>query len=325
MKIDEATFERLGQLLIQAKSKDERYRERARLDLLDVMGIVSRDYRPAENESATQRNLRGLWWVALLAFFDIYHREGTGREVTEAEWKKLENAVAAALEYSAFAAADDLRQRVGLPAAKKATAPMEPIAAVNPWVASHRTVLKGLAAQMAADAVLLVMEAVIELRYALGLIEAILEDPAKWERYLRHEESTMRNHAEQVELAKPEIGAQFPFAQYVTMRDERVRDRKDYRHRPFEGLVAARSWSGWPKCRPPNGHNCRCGVRYVTRIEAKARGWLDKQGNPTFTVKWPSAQAKRYFESGEFPDKGFHGPKFWAASTAKAKPVKAAG
>lgn len=58
--------------------------------------------------------------------------------------------------------------------------------------------------------------------------------------------------SEQVELAVPEIGQQFPFVLYNTREDRRVRPT----HAAMQGFIAARTWGGWPKVRPPNGYRC---------------------------------------------------------------------
>jgi len=113
---------------------------------------------------------------------------------------------------------------------------------------------------------------------------------------------------EQMQLAVPDVGASFPFAQFVTRRDQRVRNT----HRAMDGLIALRTWSGWTKIRPPCGWRCRCYLIMRTRRDAIRAGWMTSDGKPQFAVSWPNEGARLNYERGIFPDKGFHGPKYVA-------------
>lgn len=118
--------------------------------------------------------------------------------------------------------------------------------------------------------------------------------------------------SQELELAKPSVGINFPFAEYRSRDDKRVRPT----HADMDGFVALRSWDGWSRARPKCGYNCRCVMRYIARHEAIAKGWMDKNGKPAFLVRWPTAAAKQNWYDGKFPDKGWWGPKFVAPAPA---------
>ncbi len=125
--------------------------------------------------------------------------------------------------------------------------------------------------------------------------------------------------SQQLELANPEIGVNFPYAEYRSREDRKVRPT----HAAMDGFIALRSWRGWSRGRPKNGYNCRCVLRFYARFEAIAKGWMTEKGRPTFETRWPgpislTGKAAKFanpivnWENGWFPDKGWHGPKFVA-------------
>ncbi len=120
---------------------------------------------------------------------------------------------------------------------------------------------------------------------------------------------------EQVELIAPGIGRAFPYAEYTTRADARVRPT----HAAMHGFVALRSWPGWRIIRPGNGWGCRCGLVFRTKRQAIQRGWMAADGTPLFEVRWPNAESKANFDAGRFPDEGWHGPKFVAADAESLK------
>jgi len=88
--------------------------------------------------------------------------------------------------------------------------------------------------------------------------------------------------------------------QYVAIDDPpRVRPN----HFAHHGLVASQFDPAWNEFSPPQGFNCRCGVRLVTVFEARRRGILDPQGNIT---KMTEAEKASWRSKGAVPDKGFN-------------------
>lgn len=123
--------------------------------------------------------------------------------------------------------------------------------------------------------------------------------------------------SQQVRLAHPAVGIHFPFAEYRSREDSKVRPT----HAAMDGFVALRSWTGWARARPKNGFNCRCLLRFFSRLESIRKGWMNKDGKPAFETRWPTAASRRNWADGSFPDDGWHGPKFVAGSL----PMTAAG
>lgn len=114
--------------------------------------------------------------------------------------------------------------------------------------------------------------------------------------------------AEQIELSDPDISQAFPYVEYFTRDDSRVRPT----HALMHGLIAFRTWEGLSVIRPKNGYNCRCFLIYRSWPHALRKGWAEERGVPKWTVKWPSTKARLAFENGEFPDPGWGEPKFVA-------------
>lgn len=114
--------------------------------------------------------------------------------------------------------------------------------------------------------------------------------------------------SQQVELANPEVGVNFPFSEYRSRDDAKVRPT----HADMDGFVAQRSWAGWSRARPKNGFNCRCKLRFFARFEAIQKGWMKEDGTPRFVVLWPNGRARRNWNDNLFPDPGWFGPKFVA-------------
>jgi len=78
-----------------------------------------------------------------------------------------------------------------------------------------------------------------------------------------------------------QMSESFPAMEYVTAGDVDVRDgqRSPENHAALEGFMAATDWPGWVDILPPNGYNCRCSVRLVSRAELRALGLIDTHGN----------------------------------------------
>ena len=67
---------------------------------------------------------------------------------------------------------------------------------------------------------------------------------------------------------EPEVAEAFPYFQYHTVGDDRVRPA----HAQMDGYIARRDDPVWDVWWPPNGYNCRCTVTAISGIEAKAEG-----------------------------------------------------
>jgi len=85
-----------------------------------------------------------------------------------------------------------------------------------------------------------------------------------------------------------EMSESFPAMEYQTAGDVDVRDgdgptprgaSKPENHAALDGFMAATNWSGWVDILPPNGYNCRCDVRLISRAELRALGLIDTHGN----------------------------------------------
>ncbi len=100
--------------------------------------------------------------------------------------------------------------------------------------------------------------------------------------------------AEEQLLADPEIGSFFPFAEYHTREDWRVRPT----HAAMLGFVARRTDPVWQWIIPANGHNCRCYRILRTARESIARGWMSKSGKPLFAINWPNETARANYRRG---------------------------
>ena len=114
--------------------------------------------------------------------------------------------------------------------------------------------------------------------------------------------------SEQIELEDPEIGGHFPWAEYHTRKDARVRET----HEPMDGFSAPRSNPIWRIIRPACGWNCRCLCTFLTLAQAIDAGYCNAHGVPKKQEFWPNDLARRNFQQGLFPDKGWEGPKLWA-------------
>lgn len=99
---------------------------------------------------------------------------------------------------------------------------------------------------------------------------------------------------------EPHIARVVKAFQYVAVNDPpRVRPN----HLAHHGLVASQFDSAWNEFAPPQGFNCRCGIRLVTLFEARRRGLLDTQGDIT---KMTEGEKSRWRGKGAVPDKGFN-------------------
>ena len=99
---------------------------------------------------------------------------------------------------------------------------------------------------------------------------------------------------------EPHVAKVIKAFQYVAVNDPpRVRPN----HLAHHGLVASQFDSAWNEFSPPQGFNCRCGVRLITLFEARRRGLLDSQGG---IAKMTDGQKSHWRSKGAVPDRGFN-------------------
>lgn len=77
-----------------------------------------------------------------------------------------------------------------------------------------------------------------------------------------------------VQARDPDVALVAPAVMFQAVQDADVRPN----HAAAHGLVAGPDDPVWATLRPPLGHNCRCGLRLVDRIEAESLGILDSAG-----------------------------------------------
>ena len=92
-----------------------------------------------------------------------------------------------------------------------------------------------------------------------------------------------------------------PYLRWVTLADDKVRDRPRHHHRVMHGRVFAVAHEIWSTWWYPAGHGCRCAVELVTRAEAQRLGYTGSEP----TGPWPTNP----HDAGRraLPDPGFSG------------------
>jgi SPP1 gp7 family putative phage head morphogenesis protein len=88
-------------------------------------------------------------------------------------------------------------------------------------------------------------------------------------------------------IQDPDVRDQVAYLEYLTEADNKVRPS----HRKMHGVIRPVNDSIWLIWWPPNGYNCRCRIRIITREEAQRRNIL-----PTPTL--PDVQPDPGFRSG---------------------------
>lgn len=227
----------------------------------------------------------------------------------DTEWKHLEDAAASTLIATDVITAAAVRRKAAVPDMLSFPEEVTPerIIEVNPWYENHAKIVTPFVQERVTW-----MREVEQTYYQENgkrLRSSGEITPTSTHRLRmmnRNASGVVANISEQVELADPRIGALFPFSFYSARHDGRTRPT----HAMMDGFVAVRDWDGWKIIRPKNGFNCRCVLIHRTRAEAKAYGWLNRIGEPAFTVQWPNTAARKNFEAGGFPDPGWQGPKF---------------
>ena len=170
----------------------------------------------------------------------------------------------------------------------------------NPWLRGQSEVLFPIIAQQT-DAV---VDA--EKTFVQEKAEAIKRNPKglplyRLEAVYRNTLATIVATSDQAQLADPDVGNAFPYFQYNTREDGRVRPT----HRAMDGFVALRQGEGLDIMRhvlPPAGFSCRCFAMYFGWSQAVRKGWAKAKGEPKWEFKWPSKKARMNYEAGLFPE-----------------------
>lgn len=256
-----------------------------------------------------------LWWFWMLSgrwsgLMAMWLR--TGHTPTPAQWAALSMTAKETLWWSAIIAGAKLRreatgERTILPPpsgiSRTGPAGRPPsialVISANPWLQEAETVLNPLIEWRRKQFALVESEYLDNLEAGRAQIAETELLPGelmqyRLRRFKRDSISEVAQASQQAQLAIPIVGAMYPFAEYHSREDWRVRPT----HHMMRGLVAQRVWEGWQWCTPPCGWNCRCTVRYIARHEARQRGYADKNDVPLFMVKWPNRAAKEHYDTG---------------------------
>lgn len=176
----------------------------------------------------------------------------------------------------------------------------------NPWMQEHRKITNPFVEARAR----LIRES--EENFLAGNAARLAQQPGamplyRLEMHLRDSIGEITQVGEQVQLSNSAMDERFPFAEYNTRDDSRVRPT----HARMQGFIALRSWYGWSIIRPRDGFGCRCTTRFYSIRESVDRGWITSGGFARFETRWPNSAAEKNFREKKFPDAGWFGPKFW--------------
>lgn len=248
-----------------------------------------------------------------------------GDAVPENVWRGFTDSLEDSLKMADIVAASKIRwrglhQQTIVPSVEST---IDNIIEENPWLRAHTMQTHPLIEEAAQRVAALDNDYYLK-RWRQGKLDPdkldLRKEPRfRLEMFRRTTIGDITQTSQQLELANPEISINFPYAEYRSREDARVRPT----HAAMDGFIALRSWQGWSRARPKNGYNCRCVLRFYARFEAIAKGWMTAKGKPKFKTRWPqpinlSGKAARFanpvtnWERGDFPDKGWHGPKFVA-------------
>lgn len=254
--------------------------------------------------------MRQLYWEAVAA--TIY-----GDTLQLAKWVLFRDELYKALSSTSVVSASHIRNRVTDGPSIEDLESVAQAESMLPWVSPH---LKAVASKLEGQATL---TAVAEMNFYRRKSEAYRSTgaevkiaPSRLDMGWRMSSQQVKADAEQVQLADPFVGSQFPIARYVSRGDARVRET----HAVMNGFMCYRDWSGYPKILTPAGWGCRCYIRFFTWREAVSNGWAHAPGKPKWQVMWPNSLAKKNFEGGEFPDKGWE--QSGVAATRVSAPMK---
>lgn len=256
------------------------------------------------------------WFNALMNLLRESYRNAIYKTYSDSwpllEWEEFRKIFMVSLDWVDVASASSLRrkatgsvlQNVIFPEAtvENAFLLLEYVKDSNPWLKNHFHKMTPIVAEQTKA----ILAAEREFIYRRGRIEIQSDNPLyRLEMSWRNSVNAIVNTAQQIELSVPEIAVEFPFIEYLTRDDARVRPT----HRVMYGFIAQREWIGWSRIIPPNGYNCRCYVIYRTRTESKERGWMGLNYTPKFMFRFPNSASRHNYLSNIFPDKGWRGPK----------------
>lgn len=222
-------------------------------------------------------------------------------------WQEFEDATSQTMMFADISHAADLRwkglrDRLFVPSEFD----LEDVIEANPWTWDHVSVTLPVIEERSR------MVSEIERVHAESLSQKEEVPYHRLEMMYRNTLGEVINVSEQVELSRPEMHEAFPYSEYHTRDDSRVRRT----HSLMQGFVAYRNSdegrSILSVIRPKNGYNCRCFLLHRAWFEAVKNGWATKPGKPKWDVKWPNSASRHNFETGLFPDPGWQTEKFVA-------------
>jgi hypothetical protein len=254
-------------------------------------------------------------WHTLSWFYGVLvNSVAVGGFMASAElWGGFGASFESLLTWADILAGNSLRVRAGLPQTRFLSAPkitILDIVEANFWIMEQRRVTYPMIQQSVQQAIEDEQKYLQDKQRIIRKRKLARENyiPAwRLDRMRRSYVSSMSNVSEQLQLRENDISDMFPFAEYLTRDDRRVRPTHALMHRFF----AVRNWDGWPTIVNPNGYNCRCHIRLVARFEAIDRRWMGKSGKIITPIHWPTSLSKINWDSGKFPDPGWDGPKVW--------------
>lgn len=104
---------------------------------------------------------------------------------------------------------------------------------------------------------------------------AILREIMPWTRsyadlVYRNNLSTVYTEGRFDQAEDPDVAKVIPALRFTSMHDARTRPN----HEAADGLIAAVDDPIWNRFKPPLGHQCRCGVEFVSVFELERRGLI---------------------------------------------------
>lgn len=132
------------------------------------------------------------------------------------------------------------------------------------------------------------------------------------ETIIRTNVSSAHNDGRASALSNPDVKAAIPLVMLMEIQDRRTRGNPDGLypdhgpHFQMDGYVGTIDDFQQQGIVPPNGYNCRGGMRGVPFPEAFALGLVDDQGIPDAeAIKTYNGARQGFIDSGEYPDDGF--------------------
>ncbi len=241
--------------------------------------------------------MRDAYWDAIWA--TIY---GKSRDEQDDAWQKFQDALLDSLRAVDLVSAERLRYRAGMsPLTASAMADMEMAVRLHPWAGLHAERTEHRLEDRAEMVAKAERDFYHESREKLAAQQPGAVPVNRMQRAWRMSQWQVRADAEQITLADPVVGGQFPAVEYRTRDDSRVRET----HALMNKFRCARSWEHYDRVIPPAGFGCRCSVVPLSWHELITIGLATRDHRLKFQVRWPSEKARRNFDRGIFPDEGF--------------------